>query len=102
MSELKNIHNEPIKDIEIISNNIVSNFEITTIKTFLNMKILINKKILKLVLKIVSSSKKKLIKYKEHSLIIFGNCYEIIKKEYIFDNINKILNFNGEFFYLQK
>ena len=34
LCELKNIHNEPIKDIEIISNNIVSNFEITTIKTF--------------------------------------------------------------------
>ena len=66
------------------------------------MKILINKKNLKISFKNSFRVKKKLIKYKEHSLIIFGNCYEIIKKEYIFDNINKILNFNGEFFFISK
>ena len=64
------------------------------------MKILINKKNLKINFKNIFRVKKKLIKYKEHSLIIFGNCYEIIKKEYIFDNVNKILNFNGEFFFI--
>ena len=34
LSNLKNIHNEQIKDIEIISNNIIFKYEITTIKTF--------------------------------------------------------------------
>ena len=66
------------------------------------MKILINKKNLKINFKNSFKVKKKLIKYKEHSLIIFGNCYEIIKKEYIFNNVNKILNFNGEFFFIYK
>ena len=48
------------------------------------MKIVINKKNLKINLINNLKVKKKLIRYKEHTLILFGNCYEILdKKKYL-------------------
>lgn len=65
------------------------------------MKIKINKKNFELNLKQNFEIKRKKINYKNHQLIIFGNCYDEINSN-IFENIKNIANLNGEFFFIYK
>lgn len=65
------------------------------------MKIKIIKKNSEIIFNKSFKVKKKTIKYKNHLLIIFGNCYDKITNN-IFKNIKKVAQLNGEFFFIYR